>query len=125
MSSEIIKVLEYLAQKLGIAVDWTSSNVMPYVEQICEKYIMWEISTSFAWMGIGAVILIATIGIFFPMNKAFRKDIYSNGLQWPFLIVGTLLAMCMICEQVFDIIECKVFPEKAIYEYIQYVLNSN
>ena len=32
MSNEIIKVLDALSDKLGIAVDWTSENVLPYLQ---------------------------------------------------------------------------------------------
>ena len=34
MSEEIIKVLDALAEKFGVAVDWTSANVIPYLEQL-------------------------------------------------------------------------------------------
>lgn len=34
MSEDIIKVLDNLAQKFGIAIDWTSQNAMPYLEDL-------------------------------------------------------------------------------------------
>ena len=59
MSEEIIKVLDALAEKFGVAVDWTSANVIPYLEQLCGKYVNYEIATSVIWMlfGIGCLIL--------------------------------------------------------------------
>ena len=47
MSEEIIKVLDALAEKFGVAVDWTSANVIPYLEQLCSKCVNYEIATSF------------------------------------------------------------------------------
>lgn len=46
MSEEIIKILDALADKFGIAIDWTSSNVLPYLQQLCTKYVRCEIATS-------------------------------------------------------------------------------
>lgn len=34
MRDEIIKVLDDLSERLGIAVDWTSQNVLPYLQEI-------------------------------------------------------------------------------------------
>ena len=34
LSNEIITILEYLCDKLGIAVDWSSKNVIPYVQEL-------------------------------------------------------------------------------------------
>lgn len=31
MSEEIIKVLDYICEQLGIAIDWTAENVWPQV----------------------------------------------------------------------------------------------
>lgn len=30
MSEEVIKILDALAEKFGLAIDWTSANVLPY-----------------------------------------------------------------------------------------------
>ena len=37
-SQEIINVLDYLCNKFGIAIDWTSENVIPYIEELCERF---------------------------------------------------------------------------------------
>lgn len=50
ISSEIIKVLDYLGEKFGIAIDWTSKNVLPYLQALVDKFIKWEISTSIVWI---------------------------------------------------------------------------
>lgn len=34
------------------------------------------------------------------------------------------VAICIIGKQVFDIVECYTFPEKAIYDYIQSYLSN-
>lgn len=34
MSEEVIKILDALAEKFGLAIDWTSANVLPYLQQL-------------------------------------------------------------------------------------------
>ena len=57
MSEEIIKVLDALAEKFGLAVDWTSANVIPYLEQLCGKYVNYEIVTSVVWLILGIILM--------------------------------------------------------------------
>ena len=61
VSSEIIEVLDYLGEKLGIAIDWTSDNVLPYLQTLVDKFIKWEISTSIVWIVIAAFVIVAMI----------------------------------------------------------------
>lgn len=126
ISDEIINVLEYLAQKIGLTIDWTSENVLPYVEQLFEKFIAYEIATSFAWIGIYIFISIAATLFFVFTSKIAERQQDSFMLE-----VGTValifvlgISFIVICVQFFDIIECNVFPEKAIYEYLKMMLSS-
>lgn len=45
-SSQFIEVLDALCAKFGIAVDWTSQNVVPYLTDLAARIITYEISTS-------------------------------------------------------------------------------
>ena len=121
ISDEVIKILEYLGQKIGVTLDWTSNNVLPYVQQLCEKFIAWEIGTSYAWIAIaGGVFVLALI---FAILVSWLSDL--GGFEWGLFAVVAIVTVIIIGCQVFDIIECQTFPEKAIYEYIQFYLNSS
>jgi hypothetical protein len=118
LSNEIINVLEYLGRQIGITIDWTSENVLPYVEQLCEKFILWEVNTSFAWMGIMAVVVILSLIAAILVNR------FGNwyGSEWFIFGCVVVIAVVVVGLQIFDIIECRAFPEKAIYDYIQFHL---
>lgn len=58
MSQEIINVLEYIGSKLGIAIDWTTENVMPQVMAILGRYRIFEIVKSCIWL---IAVLAATV----------------------------------------------------------------
>lgn len=57
MSEEVIKILDALAEKFGLAIDWTSANVLPYLQQLCGKYVTYEIATSVVWILIDICLL--------------------------------------------------------------------
>lgn len=112
ISNEIIQVLEYLAEKIGITIDWTNNNVLPYVEQICKKFIEWEYSTSLVWIITAVSVLV--IALLFAI---FARDF--EGFQWFVFCAVLVISIIVICVQIFDMVECRVFPEKTIYDYIQ------
>ena len=122
MSDEIIKLLDDLGQRFGIAIDWSSENVMPYLKDLMSRYIDYEVMTSIAWIVIGTILLIG--GIVF--NIVFIK----NGCDCA-LLISIGVAICgavmivMIGVQVFDIIACYTIPEQVIIEYINSLLSSN
>ena len=85
MSEEIIKVLDALAEKFGLAVDWTSANVIPYLEQLCGKYVNYEIVTSVIWLLFGIVCLIFGRVLFKKIRYCFDKSDdmdEENGYSW-------------------------------------------
>ena len=110
VSNEIIKIMDYLGEKIGLTIDWSSDNIVPVIKQICTHFIQWEVGTSVVWIVIAILLIIVSIilGIVTNWNEdcAFVAAI---------LIIGSF---CLIGVQTFDIVECITFPEKAIYDYI-------
>lgn len=116
VSDEIIKVLDALGEKVGVIIDWTADNVVPYVDQLCGKYVKWEMSTSIAWIVIAVVVttLLYVIG-----GLCGSEDLIFIA------VIVTLIAIVIVVVQVFDIIECKVFPEKVIFEKVSEMIKSS
>lgn len=120
VSDQIIAVLNDLCAKFGMAIDWSSENVVPYVSQLCERYIRYEIATSVAWMVVIAVMPIILLSI---AKKSDDSDVYI-----PCGIIGCFLALVAfvtIAVQAFDIIECLTIPEKTIFEYITLLMRQH
>lgn len=139
VSDEIIKVLDALAEKFGIAVDWTAENIIPYFEQLCKKYVNYEIATSIVWLMIGIIMI--TLGFvilfkYFPnyYNKSKDKEKYDYGQRTDyevicfiliiFMTIGFVAGIALAFEQIFDIITCYTFPEKMILEEVKYLYDS-
>lgn len=132
MSEEVIKILDALAEKFGLAIDWTSANVLPYLQQLCGKYVTYEIATSVVWMLIGICLLFIgkyVVGKTKYCWGEYNEDLdsyYDVGTIWLgilagcVIIVGIIVVLC----QTFDIITCITFPEKIIIEELQMVYSS-
>ena len=128
VSDEIIKVLDALAEKFGLVIDWTSQNVIPYLEQLCGKYVNYEIATSVVWLLFGIIC-------FFIGKWATKKTKYcwnkhceiekTNDWDCVAIVTGMLagiaiiISVCVCMQQVFDIVTCLTFPEKIILEELK------
>ena len=79
ISDEIIKVLDNLAQKFGIAIDWTSEKVMPYLQNLFDRYINYDIFINILEMSI---LLVLTIVFGILSYKWLKKWNKENEKQW-------------------------------------------
>ena len=121
ISNEIIEVLDYLCNKFGIAIDWTNQNIMPYLEQLFTKFIAWELSTSIAYIVIFAIIAVILTVVLIWSDRTDEELTEMIITPIVLIIIGLIAG---IGVQVFDIIECNVFPEKVLFDYIQTALNN-
>lgn len=128
LSDQIIQVLEYLAEKMGVTIDWSQRNVLPYVRQICEKYIRYEITTSVMWMIVGSMFVASTIWWRKAYGICMKKyDAAGRLSDWDgaaFLCIATsvvcvIIGIIMILYQAHDIMRCIFLPEAQIYTYIK------
>ena len=116
-SSQFIEVLGALCDKIGIAIDWTSQNVVPYVTDLAARIITYEIWTSTAWIVIAAILFL----IAWKMTKRDCKaDTFDDEwfLGWFVRILIGVSCFIIIVFQVFDIIEALVLPEKTLYDFV-------
>lgn len=127
VSDQIIKVLDNLGQKFGLAVDWTQSNIAPYVQQLGQKIVNYELWTSVVWI---TLMIIFLIGLIISLKKSIKgyknADRYAN-FEWIFLCIfstlGIVISVIVIITQVFDIVTCLTLPEKIWMDYINSYMN--
>ena len=135
ISEQIIQVIDALCEKLGLAVDWTSANVIPYLTTMCERLIAYEIWTSVFYIGMMTTLAIAGVLATKRLLPVFKKGLEEQGygdVGWSiasfFAIAGLValyvVAFCVIAVQVEDIIKCVTFPEMYVFEYVQSLINS-
>jgi hypothetical protein len=130
VSEQIIQVLDALCEKFGIVINWTSENVIPYVETLCKKLITYEITMSVSSMIFSLILIIGSIiaaKMLYPVfKKGLEKEDDTYGVGWSsgslFAIVGLVIVnlscICSFTDDIADIIKCVTFPEMYIFEYI-------
>ena len=80
MSDEIIKILDDLGQRFGIAIDWSSENVMPYLKDLMSRFINYEMITSVVWM---VVFIVCCTVMFIAIKKLVQyQKSYNNKNGW-------------------------------------------
>lgn len=112
MSDEIIKLLDDLSERFGVAIDWSAENVLPYAQELFQKFTNYEIWTSVLWLVIAAVGFIAAI----IMTKKWWN--ISEGCVLILTIPMLFLFVPMGLSQAIDVITALTFPEKLLFEYL-------
>ena len=130
MSDEIIKLLDDLGRRFGIVIDWSSENVMPYLQDLMSRYINYEIITSIVWL---IVLVVCCTGMVIAIPRLItyeRERNESDCIVWPTVVVVIFIAMIILCllgigSQINDLIICNTIPEKMIIDYVNYLVSYN
>lgn len=121
-------IIDAIAEKFGIVIDWAAQDAIPYLEELMRRIVSFEIGLYTFWM-IFCPLMAVAFGI--SAYNLFKKAETINKYDWdgtfPGImgIITTGLAGCfaiatciMIPVGVIRIIECINIPEKIFLEYI-------
>lgn len=120
VSNQIIAVLDAICEKFGIVIDWTASNIMPYLQDLCKRIVTYEIATSVAWIILQVFVVVLA---FYIRNKKIKPLSEEEGDDYFLAIasvacgVVTVIALVVICVQVADIIKALTIPEITVYYF--------
>ena len=119
-SENIIKIMDEICNKIGISIDWGSKNVLPYLEQLSEKIVRYEMIMSFMWLVIGLAVF--GLGILILITLHWKSE------ERPFAVmedIPTIIGMCFIVLgltstwiSIEDIVTAKTLPEKTVIDFI-------
>ena len=128
MSEEIIKVLDDLSTRFGVAIDWSSENVIPYLKDLMDRYINYQIYTDVLFIICLTLFIIGSI-ISIPKilkyaDKKMDESYYSDWDTYGYIIVFILIACSVIAAIVIicllmGVIQCITIPEVTIMDYIK------
>lgn len=128
MSEEIIKVLDDLGDRFGIAIDWTSENVLPYLQNLMDRFITYNIVMDILYIVICAIIIVGTI-IGIPKISRYAKEKMEEDpiSDWGcgvivinvFWVVASIFSTIFLLMSVADIIRCVTIPEIVVFNYLQ------
>lgn len=127
--TSVIAIIDAIAAKFGIIVDWTSQNVLPYLEQLMHRIVSYEIGINIFWM-IFCPIMAIGFGIlgYNLVKKAFERYGDDDWCEHFLGVAGCVCSLIAVCWTiaalvvipcgVIRIIECINIPEKIFFEYI-------
>ena len=130
MSKEIIEVLDNACEKFGVAVDWGSDNVLPYLTDLVHRYTQYKIANSVFYIIIGILMLLSLIGLFKLIIWSYKKskecgiydsDAYDliNIIAGIAFVIFMILGVIIILVNISSIIELSIIPEKSFIDYIR------
>lgn len=126
MNEELIKALTELANKFGVAIDWTSQNALPYVQELVNRIVKFEMATSIMWLIIGLMFIASTYWMIKLVKFCQKKDKEQPYGAWDLgagVIIGLIIlfpviGVCIIFQQVYDFIQCGILPEVIVLRYL-------
>ena len=129
MSNEIIKVLDHLCDKFGIAIDWSSNNVMPYLQDLMVRITKYAIYTNILWLAMSILIISVTVFALVKITKVARESMYD----WDFIIaisflIGSIIIIIFFTTGIYacqNLIEVNTVPEKYMIEMIRNNVSDN
>lgn len=126
ISKQIIEVLNEICSKFGLAIDWTSKNVQPYLQELMTKCVAYKFATSIMWLIFGIIVCILgsvfvrmVVGSWEKYQKEPYAD-YDTSCFFHSLAGGILLTVgiVMVVCNITTMIACKTFPEKVVLDMI-------
>lgn len=138
MGDEVIKVLNHLGEQFGIAIDWSSANVMPYLQDLIPRIVKYGIYQNISNIICCLVILLVIALITRKLYKTSYKyaSIYEKTNDFDdkstamffttaFMISlvitasTTAIVLYTVKTSIDEIIELSTVPEKYVIEMIQ------
>ena len=138
MSEEVIKIFDYIGEKLGVAIDYTQENIYPYLEDLWHRYITFEIVKHSIGCAVAAIMLIIALfvvkklysyykqalngdvdGFFFCLS--WREKPEMNDISIVLSIIACVMLIFSIIFMIYSltsIIEWSLIPEKCIMEVL-------
>lgn len=141
MSNEIIKILDDLAKRFGVAIDWTAENIVPYLKELFSRLVTYGFIQSSILIAVGCLMIIgsAVMGkILYNDRKKCRErkedttfhSYYSNfnkpveledGFGYAMLVGSVVVGIAGIIVlgcNVGDLIRWAIIPEIQIIQWI-------
>ena len=140
MGDEVIKVLKHLGDQFGVAIDWSSANIMPYLNDLMGRIVKYGIYINiyniFYKIFCIALFVGITVVLYKLANRALIKqknseDNLAEALSIAYVVscVATVVVIVVgivgISDSVTNIIELNTVPEKYVIEMIQDKINES
>lgn len=123
MSSEMINVLNKLAEKFGVMIDWTSDNLAPYLTELYSRIVTYNRFVYTAGEIIGAVVLIVCGVLIYRMYKRARNEWGEYGVFETIVTNAaafiSIVAAALMIKHIGNALSAWILPEKLILQMLK------
>ena len=139
MSKEVIEIFDYIGEKLGVAIDWTQENIIPYLTDLLERYVTFNIVMHAIglFLGIAGVVcaIVMLTHIYFRANReksifwelgCYQEKMLSPGGVGTVIISGFigLLSLVALIYNPVELLEWIFIPEFKLIEDLTYYIST-
>lgn len=129
MSEEIIKVLDELGKRFGMAIDWSNQNLMPYLQELMCRFIVYKNVQAIIWIIISIIVICLSI---WGIKKLYKwkkeKNIEEYDDDWLGCVLGMLgmaltlivFIIVLICH-LQGLIQNIILPELSVIDYLNFI----
>lgn len=121
-SEQFIHVMDEIFKRVGIMVDWTSQNVVPYLVDFADRFIQYQIVIDSA--NLLAVVAI-DVALIILTRKNHKKDKYSEVTYGLGVATAVALFFSLILIPIFaqELLQSIFIPEVTIIEELMTLIN--
>ncbi len=138
MEAKTSKVFDYIGNELGIVIDYTKEDIVPYLNDLYNRFITYEINYYKVWIVASIIILAICTSFFIKIYRERKLCIKENKSslfftkqygEWEVTFIGcmliTLVGTIMIIftitliTDINYLLELHFIPEKYILRHIK------
>lgn len=116
----LLKVIQFLGEQFGIAIDSTNKNLVHYLQELGENIVAYVRATSCMWLIVGILLIIGGI-VLVIVGCKMDWEVF----HWIGMICAVVAGVIFILYNANKIIACDTFPEKVIYDYIDSISSTS
>ena len=123
-SEQLIHLIDEFAKRIGVVIDWTNDNVMPYLSDLITRYGQFHLTTNSIMFVICLLVSILCLWGWIKVVKCFLSDdIYDlYGLEVfaiLILVIATIISLLGLFHFGYQMIQLLFIPEWFILEQLQ------
>lgn len=129
--STAIQVIEAVCDKLGIVADWANTNVVPYAQELINKYMTYVLVSKLTQFMLSVVLVCVLCTVVMYCNRQYKAIVkeqgqrYKNNEEVKFQVIGTTCAiaapfvfvLCLVF--LFGVLKAFMIPELYILDLIK------
>ena len=139
MSKEVIEIFDYIGEKLGIVIDWTQENIIPYLTDLLGRYVTFNIVMHAIGLflgivgAVGAIVMLTHIyfrairdkSIFWELDSDNEEYLSSGGVVATIIsaFIGLISLVALIYNPV-ELLEWIFIPEFQLIEVLTYYIST-